>query len=430
MRKLLQAVMCRLLYKHKTPLEISSPAPKGSSVARPEPPPAGVVVVSDTRATDWTGLQGRKVLLAGDVVFISLTSDNAPEDFISQAARDGVPSLKSLVSRDTPKVHLALAKKTFDVSRARFALAIDGYLAWGFAQRHAGTLIVLGSSTVAAGVAVDLLVFHGGVIQEVDEKILPHPDSGSFIDTLDYMLASLRSHYPTARICQAGPGKSWNSRNVEFIGDAPFKRLSYRPIYRASQRSHAYIAPGIISLAGVIGFSGLLGFGWHDYESAKDQYLQAISDASIKSAGGIDTGFLDIMSARRFFLERPRRQERLTQEAIQIVRGVGVVPDVQIVELKLPAPSIDGRTANPNVLVDPQQITKRRQIMPDRTPDVWVAISVPMMRDTAILQARDVMTVIANSTGMSLRLAHQGWRDVTIQGERRRQFNIEGFIHD
>ncbi|WP_323011474.1 hypothetical protein [Castellaniella sp.] len=404
--------------------------------ARPQQPVSarrGYEVISAVDDARFENLGSRKILLVGEPVFTSLRADTHPSNFVSQPAREGAGFVRTLVAKSSPKIHVAVDERLFKRQRHRFALALDGYLSWGFSQRDPGTLILLGGGASADnGTNVDVLVFQGGVIHEVNEKHLPSAEASSFVDALENMIATLRNSYPTARIVQAAPLANWGLHDVAYIGDAPLKRLSFRPLVRSYAKGRAYWMPAGIAAAGVVVYCGLLMFGWGSYNGALSKYETAITDAAIRDAGGIDTNFLDIMNARRFYMEQPRRQVRLTQEAIRVVRGIGIVPDVQIVELKLPAPALDGPRANGNTLISPEHTRQRNQIMPDRTPDVWMAISVPRQRDTAILQAKDVMTSIANSTGMSLRLSHQGWREdagATGNGARR-IFNIEGFIHD
>lgn len=400
---------------------------------RSKPAHRGYEVLSAVENDRLDSLRSRKVLLVGEPVFTSLMASTHPSNFVPQPTRDGAGFIRTLVAKSSPKIHVAVDERLFQLSKHRFALALDGYLSWGFSQRDPGTLILLGGGASAdSGTNVDVLVFQGGVIQEVNEKHLPNPDSSSFVDALENMIATLRNSHPTARIVQAAPLPDWGLPDVMYIGQAPLRRISFRPLVRSYAKGRAYWMPAGIAAAGIVVYGGMLTVGWSGYNHAQSEYESAITDAAIRDVGGIDTNFLDVMNARRFFMEQPRRQVRLTQEAIRVVRGIGVVPEVQIVELKLPAPALDGPRSNGNTLISPEHVRQRHQIMPDRTPDVWMSISVPRQRDTAILQAKDVMTAIANNTGMSLRLSHQGWREDAgaTGGGPRRVFNIEGFIHD
>lgn len=372
----------------------------------------------------------RKVLLIGETVFASLGGAH-PTSFVAQAPRDGAGYLRTLVAKSAPKVQVAVDHRLLELTKCRFALAIDGYLSWGFGQRDPGTLILFGGGETQNGTSIDIVVFQGGVVQAIYEKNLPATSEPIFSDAVEGMIGGLRNTYPTARFVLASPLHDWHRPEVEYIGEAPLKRLSYRPLLRSYNSNRLYVVPAVVGAGGLCIYLAMLSFGWAGYNNALNAYETSITDAAIQDAGGIDTNFLDVMNARRFFMEQPRRQIRLTQEAIRVVRGVGVVPDVQIMEIKLPAPSLEGPKKDNGLVVDPEHLKQRQQIMPDRTPDVWMSISVPLQRDTAILQAKDVMTAIANSTGMSLRLAHQGWRESSDKSNGiRRIFNIEGFIHD
>lgn len=381
---------------------------------------------------DLNEIKAKKILLAGETVFLALDDKTSiPSGFVEQAPREGAEYFRALFRKSTPTVHVAVDERLFSLSKSRFALAIDGYLNWGLALKGQTTTVLIGGCSTKHGTSVEIVVFYAGLVQEIGEKNLPSPDDPIFSDAATGLLNSLKTKYPAARFVQAAPLTDWGLDGVEYIGEAPLKRLSYRPLVRTYRSSRRFVLPGAVCAAGVVAYAGMVGFGWTKYELAVSEYNTAMADAAIRDQGGIDTNFLDVMNARRFYMAQPRRQVQLTQEAMRVVRGIGVVPNVQILEIKLPAPSINVRRDNGTV-VSPANRQNRQQIMPNRTPDVWMSIAVPMDSDTAILQAKEVMLEIANGTGMSLRLAHQGWKDnpKARGGQGVRTFNIEGFIHD
>lgn len=381
---------------------------------------------------DLNEITARKILLAGETVFLALDDKTLiPSGFVEQAPREGAEYLRALFRKSTPTVHVAVDERLFSLSKSRFALAIDGYLNWGLSLKGQTTTVLIGGCSTRHGTSVEIVVFYAGLVQEIGEKNLPAPDDPIFTDAANGLLNSLKAKYPAARFVQAAPLTDWGLEGIEYIGEAPLKRLSYRPLVRTYRSSRRFVLPGAVCAAGVVAYAGMVGFGWTKYELAVAEYNTAMADAAIRDQGGIDTNFLDVMNARRFYMEQPRRQVQLTQEAMRVVRGIGVVSNVQILEIKLPAPSINVRRDNGTV-VSPANRQNRQQIMPNRTPDVWMSIAVPMDSDTAILQAKEVMLEIANSTGMSLRLAHQGWKEnpKARGGLGVRTFNIEGFIHD
>lgn len=373
---------------------------------------------------DTDGITARKILLAGEPVFVSLGSD-VPPGFVNLQAREASSGLLSQFRKDSPKVTVAVDQRIFDIKRLRCALVFDGYLGWGQKAHHKGHTILFGGGETDAAVNVEIMVFHENKLIELHEKSLPSTRVSYFRDALQTMVADLVNTYPTARFVQAAPLTDWKLENVEYIGDAPLRKLSYRPLSKTQAKRLNVILPAALAIMGVMFYLGAVIKGWDSYSNAIADYDSAITDSSIKAKGGLDTDYLTTMNARRMYMEQPRRQTALAEKASSIVRGIASVPNVRIVEMKLPAPSINPQ-AQIGITVNPDAQKMRNHISQDRTPDVWLSIAVQRSGDAAIIQAKGLMTQIANSTGMSLRLAHQGWRD----DQTRRHFNLEGFIHE
>jgi len=369
-------------------------------------------------------IKTRKVLIAGEPVFTSLNAD-VPSGFVKRQARDASAGIFVQFSRNAPKVFVAVDERLVGLPKLRFALAFDGYLAWGLRDRRKGVTVLFGGGESAEAVNVEILVFADGRLIELREKSLPHSESSYFRDTLLTMIDDIRTSFPTARFVQSAPLRNWDIDGVEYVGDKPLRGLSYRPMTRVVTRRSIYALPAALGLLGLLAYPAAVITGWTTYSTAVDEYETAISDPAIKSKGGMDTNFLTTMNARRMYMDQPRRQTALAEKASSIVRGLAAVPDVRVVEMKLPAPGLNPQ-AQIGITVNPEAEKMRNQISQDRSPDVWISIAVPKTTDAAIIQAKAVMTQIANTTGMSLRLAHQGWRD----DQSRRIFNIEGFIHD
>jgi len=369
-------------------------------------------------------LSARKILLIGETVFASL-QPSVPDGFVQQAPRDAASGLTTYFGKTAPKVYVSVAARLLDLQKTRFALAIDGYITWGLRKYRKGTAVLFGGAQTTGSTAVNILVFSNGQIIDLDEKVLPEPSSGYFRDALMTMIADVRLRFPTARLVQAAPLDDWQIEGVEYIGDEPIRRLSYRPLVRNYSQRPSLVLPGAIAAIGIVIYVGAVSVGWNQYSRAIARYEAELTDPAIQKHGGVDSGFLDIMNARRIYMEQPRRQTELANKVASIVRGIGAVPDVQVLEMKMPAPSIVPQQ-QVGITVNPEQAKQKQQITPDRAPDVWFSIAVPKAPDAAINQARSIMILIANHTGMSLRLDHHGWRD----DQNRRIFNIEGFIHD
>lgn len=382
------------------------------------------VLASTADLASLEGSGNRKILLAGDSVFVSLTP-TIPAGFVQQPARDAAAGLFAQFSKDAPKVFVAVDELLLDLPKLRFALAFDGYLAWGLRERRKGPTILFGGGESDNAVNVEIMVFADNRLLELHEKSLPHRGATYFRDALQTMLEELRTSFPTARFVQAAPLTDWDLDDVEYIGDRPLRSLSYRPLTRTLTRRSVYLVPVALAALGAVVYPGAVVSGWSKYSSAVADYEVAVADPAIKAKGGMDTEFLTTMNARRMYMEQPRRQSALADKASNIVRGLAAVASVHVLEMKLPAPSINPQ-AQLGVSVSPDADKIRAQVTQDRSPDVWISIAVPRSNDAAIVQAKAVMTQIANSTGMTLRLAHQGWRD----DRGTRILTIEGFIHD
>jgi hypothetical protein len=363
-------------------------------------------------------------LLVGETVFASL-QPSVPEGFVQQAPRDAASGLAVHFGKTAPKVYVSIDARLLNVRRLRFALAIDGYITWGLRAYRKGTAVLFGGAQTDRSTAVNILVFSNGKLVDLDEKVLPEPSSDYFRDALMAMIADVRLRFPTAHLVQAAPLEDWQIEGVEYIGDKPIRRLSYRPLVLNHSRRSSLVLPGAIAAIGIALYVGEVSVGWTKYSRAIAEHEKALADPAIRERGGVDSGFLDIMNARRIYMDQPRRQVEMTDKAASIVRGIGAVPDVQVLEMKMPAPGVLTQQ-QVGITVNPEQAKQKQQITSDRAPDVWFSIAVPKAPDAAINQARSVMILIANNTGMSLRLDHQGWRD----DKNRRIFNIEGFIHD
>lgn len=366
----------------------------------------------------------KKLLLAGDSIFASM-NPITPHGFIEQTPREAAAGFFAHFRKNVPKMYVSVDERLFQFPKTRFAFAIEGYLSWGLKERQKGTKVLFGGAESESSTNISILIFSDGQLIELDEKVLPGKTATFYRDALMEMIAEVKIKYPTAHLVQAAPLESWGIQDIEFIGNKALRGINFRRLIRGYNPKTALILPVAITGFGLASYAIAATIGWNAYSSALENYEQAVADPSVTARGGIDPGYLDTMNARRIFMEEPRRQTLLADKAADIVKGIGSVSNVQILELKLPAPSINPEQ-QVGISVNPNQVAQRQQISPDRTPDIWFAIAVPRTSDSAINQARAVMTTIASHTAMSLRLSHQGWKD----DHDRRVFNIEGFIHD
>lgn len=373
-------------------------------------------------------LDAKRVLLCGEAVFATLTPNASPpsKGFIEQPARETTSGFFSQFERaTTARLNLWADERLLNLKKLRFAFAVDGYLAWGRRNKRKGTVVLFGGASSERATNIEIMVFLDGRLVGIEEKVLPGVKEPAFIDMRETLLSELRHRQPTARFVQAAPLQDWGIPGVEYIGaDEALKGLSFRPITRLAKRGSALLVPGLIAGTGVLAYIGLLLTGWDAYSSAGEAYKAAMQDPAIHEKGGIDTNFLNTMNSRRIYMDTPRRQGLLVNKAAQVMRGLAEVDHVKVLELKLPAPSVNPQGgAGVAISLD----TDKRQIHADRSPDVWISLSVPKSSSPALTQGKhEVLEAIAKNTGMSVRIAQQG----ISEDKGQRIYNIEGFFHD
>lgn len=395
---------------------------KGAAKSKSTPKPKYAMAAS---AADLGASQTRKLLIGGQLVFAALHSDSKPpKAYVAQQPREAVPGLLAGFRKNNPKVHVHVHPNVLDHSKARFAFLIDAYVGWGVKQRKGSVAVIGGIEQKDGGFHVDVLVFDTGRLVSLYDLELPERSSPRFDAAAASVVARIAVAHPKARIVQVAPLDNWNLQGVEYLGDKPLRSLSFRPIGRGTSNKRHLLLPASIVAAGAIFNAGSIGLAWGKYSESIERYDVAARDPMIVKQGGIDSNYINVMTQRRLFMETPRRQDLLPNKILTIVRGIGVLPSVQIVEMKLPAPSLGTQPAS-NIVVDPEGNKNPNLITADRVPDTWMRISVPKSDGSALDQAHDVLARLADSTGMTLRLVQRGWQE----DGARRIFTIEGFIH-
>lgn len=376
---------------------------------------------------DLKDLNARKVLIGGgQLVFASMSANVAPpKGFVAQRPRDAARGFLSGFQKNLPKVYVYVNPMLFDWPKTRFGLAIDAYIAWGTGQRKGETVLIGGIERDEGSFTVDVLVFDSGRLVAIYDKELPDRQNVRFRGAAEAIVSKIKADYPKARIKQAAPLSDWTIEGVEYVDTKPLKHLSYRPLSRSLNSHRHLLVPAAIATAGVIFNFGIIGAAWNTYQDAQKRYEVAANDPEVKIAGGVDSEYINVITQRRMFMETARRQDVLPSKMLQIVRGIGVLPAVQIVELQLPAPSISSQPTSA-LIVSAEGNKNPDLITDDRVADAKMKISVPRTRDSALEQAKDVLATLRDSTGMSLRLTHRGWQE----DNNRRIYTIEGFIHD
>ena len=370
-----------------------------------------------------TGIVRNKALLIGSVVFAS-TRDTKIPGYTGLTPRAGAGALQAMLSKQSPRLFVAIKD---DVVRSvpkstRFALAVDAYLQWG--MKSQGKALLIGGYEDDQSTHLDIFAFEGGHFVSYDSKTLPAKNSPHFSDTVASLLEDCAQQWQGFALYQAAPLTAFGEKSgVRYIDGRIFKRLSFRPLAsRSRSKLSGLTIPGVVVAAGMLFCVGAVGKGWADYHAAIEAFDHEIADPIVKGQGGVDSGLIDTIQQRRFYLDEPRRQVSLVEKSKSLVAGVGKIESLRIVEMKLPAPALGVPSPNIGVPV----LNTEAASGPDRKPDVWLRVSVPAQADSSILgQGKELMTQVSNHTGMDVRLARNGWSE----DGKRRVYTLEGFIN-
>lgn len=368
-----------------------------------------------------SALPGRKFLVGGHSVFSTLRADvHSPNGFVQQADRNPVGGLKGLLAHGAARLRVFVHPALTEHPKTRFALTTDAYLRWG--QRSGvGTTVLLGGVEDASGTYLEVLIFNHRVLVDLVERQLPPRDAAEFATALSTLIAELNAGHPQARLVAAAPLSDLERPDVTYLGAQALSGLRFAPLSRSAALARPWHkAASVLGIALLI-YVAALSAGWTVYQSALNRYATAAADPALAAAGGIDMQHLDVLQQRRLLMEAPRRQEVLTGRGTALIAGIGAVPGVRIIELRLPAPSLTVSPAYGGV-VTPAQV----QDGAVRPPDLSMTISVPLAPVPAMDQATAVLTAISRRTAMDLRLTHNGWRDDEASGTRI--LVIEGFL--
>jgi len=381
-------------------------------------------------AADLETLEGNKAIIAGEVVFATLQEDAVSTvGFLTQESRAITSGLLDQYKKDAPKLRVAIAPALAQAKGKRFAFAIDSYLAWGRRQKSKNPVVLFGGAQTQTGLAVDVLVFEDGNLIAYREKSLPHMEAYSFRNSVLSLMEEFEVEYPGVTFFQGEPLEQWDIERITWVGKDAIKGLRYKRIATESVVRNQYLVPAAIAIAGVAVYGAAISVGWQKLQAAGVAYEIAIDNPEVRKQGGINTEYLDLMNARRLYMESGRKQDVMAKKAAEIAAGVTVVPNVRIMEMHLPAPNLGGGLQVGLSVPDASGMAGDGSLtagVAGRDPDVLLVLSAPKGAETGLDQANNIMAQIAQQTGLSLRLAMAGSRDL----EQNRIFNIEGFIHE
>ncbi len=381
---------------------------------------------------DLENFEGSKALILGDVVYATMADKGKPhQDFVDQEPRAVSQNLLKAYRKDARKLRVAVDPILVGRRGQRFAFAIDAYLAWGRRTKSKDPVVLFGGGQTSQGINIDVMVFIDGELQSYSERVLPHMESYTFKTAVQSLIDEYRNLYEHASFHQAEPLQPWGVPEIQWVGRDALRGLRYRRLGMLTTGKGGFALPAAAALAGVILYVGVISIGWQRLQTATADYDIAVDNAEIRKLGGINTEYLDLMNARRMYMEAPRKQAILADKAQDIAAGVAQVANVRIVEMHLPAPNPLGgaqiglNAANPAAGQAPGAQTNPQGIS-GRAPDVLLVISTPKSEASGLDQAEKVMAELAGTTKLSMRLAMGGTRE----DKGNRVFNIEGFIHE
>ncbi|KOB18431.1 hypothetical protein AE925_11675 [Xanthomonas arboricola] len=401
----------------KAPKEPRAPKAPRERTSTPAKPDFQVL----TSPANLVNTTHRKLLLTGHSVFATMDSrKETPENFIAQPPRATVPALRQLLGRPAGSLRVFVDERLPQRPRTRYAIALDGYLKWGF-KNGVGSTVLLGGGQDVDATYLEVYVFQDRVLVEMDERELPTEGDPHFRVTLDTLLDELRGRYPHLRLFAAAPLPDWGRADIGYLADKPIRGLSFVPLSATATARKTARPLIVLSALGALAYVGLVGTGWQMYASAAKRYAEEAADPELTRAGGINNTQLEVMQQRRMFMESPRPQVELARRSRRIVAGLASIPGVRISELVFQGrDAAEAAAAATGLPADPA-------IQPGNgpAPDVFMKLVVPMQGTTAMEQAKALMKVASDRTGLTLRVIPGGLSD--DEAASTRTMSIEGF---
>lgn len=414
------------------------PASRGNKSADRRKEPKKAMAAKGTTRSDYELLVHpdmldeaghRKLLLVGHSAWASLDpSQVAPETMVAQLERKTKPALASLLSRKGRGLRVALDHRLFERGRTRYALALDGYLAWGLSSATE-TTVLLGGVESSGVTYLDVLVFQDRTLVSIEDRELPAMLEPRFEIALRVLLEEMRKQFPGARVVAAAPLPDWQRDGVEYLGTKALRGLRFAPISARSASAGAHRTGAILVGAGVLMYCGLLAAGWHHYSAAGKEYRKEAADPRLQEAGGVNNAKLELQQKQRAFMEAPRPQMVLAERSRRVVSGVASVPGLRIVTVTFAVGAAGQEEGQFGPAVTPEAPGSQplaADFAPARPADVHMVVEVPISALSAMEQAKGVMAQISANTGLSLRLTPGGWNDDV--GLNIRRLTIEGSI--
>lgn len=324
-------------------------------------------------------------LLAGQDAYIAL-SNEAPGNMVPIATRrPHTPLNKSFYKKDGPRIRVFL-DEGLQGRYSKVKLAVDAYLRLGgwrsFQMKR--PYILLGGRADESGVNLEILVFRGGAVVEVNEKLLPPADALDHLDVTDAAIEAVRARYPDCVVEQAGPLQRLPNPHIrKYHGNKIFRGLRPVTLNPSEQSVRNFIAPAVVTAGAMAYLLVTLTASLSAYQSERSKADALESRLFTLSS---QTQPIDVMEARQTFkhqMAQPGVEEGYVEQVIRIANATQRIKGSQIKELSVP------------------------NLGPGNLAGV-LSLEVPSANyPSPLLQGREVLDALAQEMGQPVRLSRQ-----------------------
>jgi hypothetical protein len=363
--------------------------------------------------------EGDKAIIVGGNVFASLTATSMT-GFVRLAPRSVTSWLKGLLKRRQPKIFVALQNE-FHLAlpkHSKYQLALDSYLQWGYAQP--GRCVLVTGYTANHKTSLQILVFDAGVLIDLAEKEMRADGATMDAEVAVSIVHQIKADYAGYTISVAAPLQKFPDYvdGIGYVGEQIFAKARFGEIQPFSEHVYSGIKiAGAVVTAGALLYAGMLGQGLVAYRKSVATYDATVADPVFRNPNGVGSGIIDRLQEQRTFLSRTvgeTGQKRVASNSRELVAGIARLPGAKIISLSLNAPGF----------IKPGQDT--------HLPEIKIEVDVPASSEKAFDQGNQMLTVLADSTGLqNIHMASgqggPGWRESQIKGHRI--FLFEGGFH-
>lgn len=358
---------------------------------------------------ELTDFKKKRAILVGNSVFVSMRNVKM-DGFANFKTRSATSLINGLFIKEPGKVFFSVNSELVRGApkNIHFAIAADAYLDWGFKTK--GSAILLGGVSSETETNLQVFFFEDGILVNLEERSIQGYLSPHYSETAATLIDKLLENSPGATVAYAAPLARFNDslKDIEYVDDRIFRYLKYIDInVNEKVQSTNIKVPVGIALLGVLIYTLALGKGWSIYQNSISDYDESIKDPIVKLAGGVGGSLIDKIEQQRFFMLQSRNQIVLAEKTSSLVNAISKIREVRITDMSVQIP------ASPDTPIVQEK------------PDIKMVISVPKSEKSALDQGKEILEVISANTGLNLRMARQGWKDV----EKRRVYILEGFFH-